>query len=258
MCLYIYVWILLHKPTRHRQFLDWFLTNTVFKKKHKLYIFSATEPRKSSPNKNVCFTRLLSGMEGLLWLIVQPVCSQRYRACRAVRYNLTHNTSPSPSARRFLTVQLPPLCHSPVSFPTVSPWHVSPWHMSSNSVIGQTTKEGLLSLQGLTQGRGLPAVPPPTKFEPKTHRCRLDEIKFLGDFCKHISGILLLISYCKCFGHAFTLPLSWPTGHILYVPLTDNLLKSTGILIPHVFSLLPSTVNYLYSFKPVTMHFPAQ
>jgi hypothetical protein len=33
--------------------------------------------------------------------------------------------------------------------------------------------------------------------------------------------------------------------------------KSTAIPVSH-FSMLPSTLKYLYSMKPVTMHFPAK
>ena len=177
MCLYIYVWILLHKPTRHRQFLDWFLTNTVFKKKHKLYIFSATEPRKSSPNKNVCFTRLLSGMEGLLWLIVQPVCSQRYRACRAVRYNLTQNTFP-PSDRRFLTVQLPPSvpldCFIPHSVTVTYVFQLCDW---SDNERGSSVIAGAHSREGAAG-----CTPTHKIWNPKHTDVDLMKLQVLGDF----------------------------------------------------------------------------
>jgi len=34
--------------------------------------------------------------------------------------------------------------------------------------------------------------------------------------------------------------------------------KSAGTVVSHFFSMLPSTLNYLYSVKPVTMHFSAK
>jgi len=34
--------------------------------------------------------------------------------------------------------------------------------------------------------------------------------------------------------------------------------KSTGITVFHFFSMLPSTLKYLYSVEPVIMHFPAK
>ena len=55
-----------------------------------------------------------------------------------------------------------------------------------------------------------------------------------------------------------TLTLSSPAGHSLYVPLTNSPFKSAGITVSHFFSLLPSTLKYLYSVEPVRMHFPAK
>jgi len=54
-----------------------------------------------------------------------------------------------------------------------------------------------------------------------------------------------------------SLTLLWPAGHI-YVPLTKSFLKSVGITVSHFFSVLPSTMKYLYSVEPVRMHFPAK
>jgi hypothetical protein len=34
--------------------------------------------------------------------------------------------------------------------------------------------------------------------------------------------------------------------------------KSAGITVSHIFSMLPSTLKYLYSVEPVRMHFPAK
>jgi hypothetical protein len=42
------------------------------------------------------------------------------------------------------------------------------------------------------------------------------------------------------------------------VPLTKSLFKSAGITESHFFSLLASTLKYLYSVQPVRMHFPAK
>jgi hypothetical protein len=42
------------------------------------------------------------------------------------------------------------------------------------------------------------------------------------------------------------------------VPLTKSLFKSTGITVSHFFSMLPSTLKYIYSVEPVRMHFPAK
>jgi hypothetical protein len=36
-------------------------------------------------------------------------------------------------------------------------------------------------------------------------------------------------------------------GHSVYVPLTKSLFKSAGITVSHFFSVLPSTLKYLYS-----------
>ena len=44
----------------------------------------------------------------------------------------------------------------------------------------------------------------------------------------------------------------------IYVPLTKSIFKSSGITVPHFFSMLPSTWKYLYSVEPVRMHFPAK
>jgi len=96
-------------------------------------------------------------MEGLLWLIVQRIRSQSSRGWRHVWCNLMHTN-------RQWRMQ-PPVFHPPfsdcptapsaatVSWPTVTLWHVS-----SNCVIGQTTEEDLLSLQGLTQSWVLPHI----------------------------------------------------------------------------------------------------
>jgi len=42
------------------------------------------------------------------------------------------------------------------------------------------------------------------------------------------------------------------------VPLTKSLFKSAGITVSQFFSMLPSTLKYLYSVEPVRMHFPAK
>jgi len=44
----------------------------------------------------------------------------------------------------------------------------------------------------------------------------------------------------------------------IHVPLTKSLFKSAGITVSHFFSMLPSTLKYLYSVEPVRMHFPAK
>jgi len=44
----------------------------------------------------------------------------------------------------------------------------------------------------------------------------------------------------------------------VYVPLTKSLCKSAGIPVTHFFSMLLSTLKYLYSVNPVRMHFPAK
>jgi len=43
----------------------------------------------------------------------------------------------------------------------------------------------------------------------------------------------------------------------IYAPLTNSLCKSAGIPVSH-FSMLPSTLKYLYSVKLVRMHFPVK
>ena len=44
----------------------------------------------------------------------------------------------------------------------------------------------------------------------------------------------------------------------MYVPITKSLSKSAGITVSHFFSMLSSTLKYLYSVEPVRMHFPAK
>jgi len=44
----------------------------------------------------------------------------------------------------------------------------------------------------------------------------------------------------------------------MYIPLIKSLFKSAGITVSHFFSMLPSTLKYLYSVEPVRMHFPAK
>jgi len=44
----------------------------------------------------------------------------------------------------------------------------------------------------------------------------------------------------------------------IYVPLTKSLFKFAGITVSHFFSMLQSTLKYLYSVEPVRMHFPAK
>jgi hypothetical protein len=44
----------------------------------------------------------------------------------------------------------------------------------------------------------------------------------------------------------------------IYVPLTKSIFKSAGITVSHFFSMLPSTLKYLYSVEPVRMRFPAK
>ena len=46
------------------------------------------------------------------------------------------------------------------------------------------------------------------------------------------------------------------TSGDIYVPLIKSLFKSAGITVSHFFSVLPSTLKYLYSVEPVRMHFP--
>jgi hypothetical protein len=42
----------------------------------------------------------------------------------------------------------------------------------------------------------------------------------------------------------------------IYISLTKGLFKSAGIILSHFSSMLPSPLKYLYSVKPVRMHFP--
>jgi len=48
------------------------------------------------------------------------------------------------------------------------------------------------------------------------------------------------------------------SGTYIYVPHTKSLFKSAGITVSHFFSMLPSTLKYLYSIEPVRMHFPTK
>ena len=69
--------------------MTWIFISIVFKIKHISYILSWADPAPL-PNKNVWFTHLLSGMEGLLCLVVQPIRSQRNKGCRPPWYNRMH------------------------------------------------------------------------------------------------------------------------------------------------------------------------
>ena len=44
----------------------------------------------------------------------------------------------------------------------------------------------------------------------------------------------------------------------IYVPLTKSPFKCAGIRVSLFFSMLPSTLKYLYSVEPVRMHFPSK
>ena len=146
---------------------------------------------------NICASR--SFIEGLLWPILQPIRSQWNRECHPVWYNLMHTHR---EWRMHSPVFRPPFSDCPNSPPTpVSCRTVTLWHASSSSVIGHTTKEDLLSLQGSLKGVGaLPGSIEHTKSEPKMHRCRHDEMKrFTWFVCKNISGTLLFMLYCKLF-----------------------------------------------------------
>jgi hypothetical protein len=44
----------------------------------------------------------------------------------------------------------------------------------------------------------------------------------------------------------------------VYFPLTKSIFKSAGITVSHFFSMLPSTLKYLYSVETFRMHFPAK
>jgi hypothetical protein len=43
-----------------------------------------------------------------------------------------------------------------------------------------------------------------------------------------------------------------------YISHLQRVFKSTGVTVSHFFSMLPSTLKYLYSVEPVIMHFPAK
>jgi hypothetical protein len=53
------------------------------------------------------------------------------------------------------------------------------------------------------------------------------------------------------------LTLSWPAGHICPT-YKESFFKSAGITVSHIFSMLPSTLKYLCSVKPVRTHLPAK
>jgi hypothetical protein len=62
----------------------------------------------------------------------------------------------------------------------------------------------------------------------------------------------------KCHTHLFNTSLAFRDQRDIYVPLTMSLFKSAGLTVAHFFSMLPSTLKYLYSVEPVRMHFPAK
>ena len=59
--------------------------------------------------------------------------------------------------------------------------------------------------------------------------------------------VAVTLIYSHAMFHILTF--SWPAG------LTNSLFKSTGITVSLFFSMLPSTLKYLYSVEPVRMHF---
>jgi len=82
----------------------------------------------------------------------------------------------------------------------------------------------------------------------------------------HNSSLCLSVCLSVClfiYLHASTPKLgltpSWPAGHICPTfKESKSLFKSAGITVSHFFSMLPSTLKYLYSVEPVRMHFPAK
>jgi hypothetical protein len=48
------------------------------------------------------------------------------------------------------------------------------------------------------------------------------------------------------------------SGTYIYVPFIKSVFKSAGITVSQFFSMLPSTLKYLYSVESVRMHFPAK
>ena len=173
--------------------------NTVFKIKHIPYILSWAHPAHL-PNKNSWFARLLSGMEGLLCLVVQPIRSQRNRECRSAWYNTMHTYrewrmqspvfrpefSDRPTAPHVLLA-----CFMPHSDTVTCVFQFCDWSDDT----GSSVIAGAHSSVGCYR-----VVPPPPKSESKMHKCRHDEIKcFTWFVCKHISGILLFVLYCTFF-----------------------------------------------------------
>ena len=134
-------------------------------------------------------------MESLLWPTLQPIRSHRNWVYRPVRYNLMHtNTKWRLHSRLPTTVSDCSSPTSPVSYPTVTLWHVS-----SKSLIGQTTKEVLLSLKALSTVWGLPSCTDIHILNIKCKRCWYDEMKLIAWFiCKNIYGFLFML-YCKLF-----------------------------------------------------------
>jgi hypothetical protein len=75
-----------------------------------------------------------------------------------------------------------PLCYSPLSHQLFHAPQWRLWHASSNAVTGQTMIEGLLSLQGLTEGWEFLGCKPPPKYEFKMHRFFRPKIKCFTRF----------------------------------------------------------------------------
>jgi hypothetical protein len=71
-----------------------------------------------------------------------------------------------------------------------------------------------------------------------------------------VSASDLVSAFYKASYSATDLTLSWPAGHILPT-YKESFQVRWGNSIPF-FSMLPSTLKYIYSVEPVRMHFPAK
>ena len=67
-------------------------------------------------------------------------------------------------------------------------------------------------------------------------------------------GIINSITSLHLVGYSYWFTLQCTDPWIL----NKSVFKCAGITVSHFFSMLPSTLKYLYSVEPVTMHFPAK
>jgi len=182
-------------------FMAWFFFyKHCFKIKHKLYIVSGAYPHPS-PIK-ICASHFY--MEGLLWLIVQRIRSQRNRGCRPVRYNLMHANR---EWRMHSPVVNPPFpdCPTPPPFP----FHAPQWHCDMcfpNLWLVRQRKRIFCHYMGSLRGGGCRNVPHTQNLNLKCTDVDMMKWSVLRDlFVSIFLDFCYLCCTVNCFCHPFIL-----------------------------------------------------